>query len=188
MLDHYMNTRTMMLFAILISCLSLSFVLFFSSHEKVNASVIEERSYPESAVSSPLGPFIKDPALKAELFFKGLAYPTDMEFLDSDNILVTEKDTGIVWRIVNGMMVQEPLLDVKVETFGHRGLLGIDIDNHISNNNNTLGNNKSANNSCINSFSSSNNANIGTKYVFIYYTAAQKGRRRRYHSRGTTIG
>jgi glucose/arabinose dehydrogenase len=170
-----MNARTMMLFAILISCLSLSFVLFFSSHEKVNASVIEERSYPESAVSSPLGPYIKDPALKTELFFKGLAYPTDMEFLDSDNILVTEKDTGIVRRIVNGMMIREPLLDVNVATFGHRGLLGIDVDNHINNNNdNTLSNEKAVNNSYINSISSSNNANIGTKYVFIYYTAAQK--------------
>jgi hypothetical protein len=35
-----------------------------------NASVVEERNYPESAISSSLRPTIKDPALKAELFFK----------------------------------------------------------------------------------------------------------------------
>jgi glucose/arabinose dehydrogenase len=46
------------------------------------------------------------------LVLKGLTYPTDMAFLDPDNILVTEKDTGIVRRILNGVILQKPLLDV----------------------------------------------------------------------------
>ena len=48
------------------------------------------------------------------MVFKGLSYPTGMAFLDEDDILVIEKDTGIVRSIVNGIMVKEPILDVTV--------------------------------------------------------------------------
>ena len=55
-----------------------------------------------------------------------------MAFLDQDDILVIEKDTGIVRRIVNGVMVKKPLLDVTVATQGHRGMLGIAVSNNTS--------------------------------------------------------
>src|SRR5918992_3293272 len=122
-----------------------------------------DTDYPESAPLPSKGPVIKYPNLKAEVVFKGLSYPTGMAFLDQDDILVIEKDTGIVRRIVNGTMLQKPLLDVNVATQGHRGMLGIavsnisssSLDREISNNNTTQ----------------ASNTNI-TKYVFLYYTAA----------------
>jgi aldose sugar dehydrogenase len=148
------------------------FVLFFALLEIANASVAEERNYPESALSSPLGPSFKDPTLMAELFFKGLSYPTDMEFLDQDDILVTEKDTGIIRRIVNGIMLQHPLLDVNVATYGHRGMLGIDTDIHS---NDTLGGYKIGHErSQISDIPPLNNSDIENKYIFLFYTAAQK--------------
>ena len=72
-------------------------------------------------------PLINDPNLKAEIVFKGIEFPTSMDFLDSDDILVLQKNNGIVRRIVNGMSLSEPLLDVNVANANERGLLGIAI-------------------------------------------------------------
>jgi aldose sugar dehydrogenase len=166
MLDKY-TIMIMILFAALISGIFLSFVSY-SLQDKKNADALE-RNYPESALPSPLGPVIKDPTLRTEIVLKGLTYATDMAFLGPDDILVTEKDTGAVRRIVNGVMLQDPLLDVNVATFGHRGMLGI----AVSDNNSTLGGDKNSNHSSSIS-SSNNNDNFVSKYVFLYYTASQK--------------
>ena len=72
-------------------------------------------------------PLINDPNLKAEIVFKGIEFPTSMDFLDSDDILVLQKNNGIVRRIVNGISLSEPLLDVNVANANERGLLGIAI-------------------------------------------------------------
>jgi hypothetical protein len=144
----------------------------YSLQEIINANAFQERNYPESAIPSPQGPLVRDHTLKVELVLKGLTYATDMAFLNPDNILVTEKDTGIVRRILNGVMLQKPLLDVNVATYGHRGMLGIAISN---NNSNTFGNPKiGTNDNDSSGISSPNNANIISKYVFVYYTAAQR--------------
>lgn len=129
--------------------------------------MLMERNYPESALPSPLGPVIKDPALRAEIVLRGLTYATDMAFLGPDDILVTEKDTGAIRRIVKDVMLQEPLLDVNVATFGHRGMLGI----AVSDNNNTLGGDSNRNSSIS---SANNNDNLVSKYIFLYYIASQK--------------
>jgi glucose/arabinose dehydrogenase len=50
-----------------------------------------------------------------------------MAFLGPDDILVLEKDNGIVRRIVNGKMLPEPLLDVSVANKHERGMLGIAV-------------------------------------------------------------
>src|SRR5215208_962611 len=136
----------------------------FNNNTTTTALAVIDTDYPESALPPSKGPVIKYPNLKAEVVFKGLSYPTGMAFLDQDDILVIEKDTGIVRRIINGTMLQKPLLDVNVATQGHRGMLGIavsnipssSLDRDISNNNNTT---------------QTSNTNI-TKYVFLYYTAA----------------
>jgi len=147
-------------------------VVPYSLQEIINANAFQERNYPESAIPSPQGPLVRDHTLKVELVLKGLTYATDMAFLNPDNILVTEKDTGIVRRILNGVMLQKPLLDVNVATYGHRGMLGIAISN---NNSSTFGNDKfGTNNNGSSGISSPNNANIISKYVFVYYTAAQR--------------
>ena len=83
--------------------------------------------YPDVGLPSPKGPIIVDPHLKAEVVSRGLRYPTSMTFLGPNDILVTEKDAGTVRRVVNGTVLTQPLLDVSVATYGHRGLLGIAV-------------------------------------------------------------
>src|SRR5215216_1120224 len=126
------------------------------------ALAVVDTEYPESALPPSKGPVIKYPNLKAEVVFKGLSYPTGMAFLDQDDILVIEKDTGIVRRIINGTMLQKPLLDVNVATQGHRGMLGIAVSNIPS---------SSLDRDISNNTTQTSNTNI-TKYVFLYYTAA----------------
>lgn len=86
-------------------------------------------------------------ALNIELIFKGLEYPSNMVFLNSTDILVLEKNNGQVRLIHDGIIQQEPVLDVTVTTEDESGLLGIDI---------------------------SKDSNGGNKsYAFVYYTEAQ---------------
>src|SRR5215831_4132593 len=88
--------------------------------------------YTEVASPSLKGPTILDPKLKTQVIFKGLRYPTSIALLGPNDILVTEKDEGTVRRIINGTEQQQPLLNVSVATFGHRGMLGISISPHPS--------------------------------------------------------
>ncbi|MFL6379221.1 MAG: PQQ-dependent sugar dehydrogenase [Nitrososphaeraceae archaeon] len=119
--------------------------------------------YPDVGLPSSRGPTILDSNLKAEVVFRGLRYPTSMAFLGHTDILVDEKDTGTVRRIVDGTELQEPLIALNVATNAHRGLLGIAVAplrsvgpllnyGNVSSNNNT------------------------TAYVFLYYTQAQTNR------------
>ena len=74
-------------------------------------------------------PIIKDPNLQAELFVEGLSWPTSMAFIDNNNILVLEKEQGTVRLISNGILQEEPVLEVDVDSNSERGLLGIAIMN-----------------------------------------------------------
>src|SRR5215216_7790323 len=53
-----------------------------------------------------------DPNLKIELVTSGLDFPTTMAFLDQDDFLVLEKNTGNVKRVINGTLLEKPLLHV----------------------------------------------------------------------------
>src|SRR5919107_3216303 len=77
---------------------------------------------------------IADPDLAVDEVVKGLEQPTSMAFLGPDDILVLEKDNGMVKRIVNGNMLPEPVLDIHVAISGERGMLGIAIQRTASNN------------------------------------------------------
>jgi aldose sugar dehydrogenase len=82
----------------------------------------------------PSQPVIDDPNLKLELVSEGLQLPTQMAFIGPNDILVLEKETGTVKRIVNDVIQEEPVLDVNVATGYDRGLLGIamaETDNEI---------------------------------------------------------
>lgn len=68
-----------------------------------------------------------DSEFQIEPVFKGLVSPTDMTFLEQKDIMVLEKNNGTVQRIVNGRMLQEPLLDVNVSNKSERGLLGVAV-------------------------------------------------------------
>src|SRR6188472_2359631 len=95
------------------------------------------------------GPTIKDPTLKAQQIFTGLDHPTSMAFLGPNDILVLEKNTGTVQRIVDGRMLPQPLLHVNVGQQVEWGMLGIAIAKH--NNEDSHG-------------------HRNTNYVFLYYT------------------
>jgi aldose sugar dehydrogenase len=75
-----------------------------------------------------------------------LENPTGMAFLGSNDILVIEKNTGNVLRILDGVLQPDPLLKLKVANQVERGLLGIAV---------------------------SNDSSLGQNYVFLYYTEAK---------------
>src|SRR5919202_5269135 len=85
---------------------------------------------------------LKDPNLKVELVTQGLRSPTSMAFLGPNDILVLEKESGTVQRIIDGKMLPQPLLQVPVSTTSERGMLGIATAKHSN----------------------------GPTYVFLYYT------------------
>lgn len=98
------------------------------------------------ATKSVKGPFVNDADLKVEKIFEGLKLPTSMTFLGPNDILVLEKDNGTVRRILNGHLLKEPLLDVKVANKSERGMLGI---------------------------ATSKDDNTNVTHVFLYYTEAK---------------
>ena len=53
------------------------------------------------------GPIVEDKNLGVEMVAKGIKFPASMSFLDKDDILVTEKNTGMVKRILNGTCIRE---------------------------------------------------------------------------------
>ena len=99
-----------------------------------------------------IAPTINDPNLKVERVVGGLKFPTTMAFLGPNDILVLEKNNGTVRRIVNGVMLPEPVLDVNVATYNERGMLGIAVAKNITNSTNTR------------------------TYVFLYYTESSGGK------------
>ena len=99
------------------------------------------------APTAPGGPSLTDPNLKAQLVFPGSTKgTTSMAFLGPNDILVLEKNTGKVERIVNGSILSKPVLDVAVANKIERGLLGIAVAPNVTSD--------------------------GKKYVFLYYTQA----------------
>jgi glucose/arabinose dehydrogenase len=92
------------------------------------------------------GPTLSDTSLKAQLIVQGLKAPTSMTFLGPEVIVVTEKNDGMVQKIVKGN-VTEPLIHVDVSKKDERGLLGIALSNFTD-----------------------ARANSSLGYVFLYYT------------------
>jgi glucose/arabinose dehydrogenase len=108
--------------------------------------LILSQNFSPSVVSQPRSmPTVNDANLKVELVAEGIEYPTSMAFLGKDDILVLEKNDGTVRRILNGTMLQKPILDVNVANISERGMLGIVVAN----------------------------SQKGIKYVFLYYTEAE---------------
>jgi aldose sugar dehydrogenase len=102
------------------------------------------------------GPILNDPNLKVEQIINtGLRRTTSMAFLGPNDILVLEKDTGKVDRILSGKVLPEPVLDVNVANQAERGLLGIAIANSNDN-------------------GSTENGNM--RHVFLYYTESGGGK------------
>ena len=71
-------------------------------------------------------PSVSDTVLNVESAVEGLSSPTSMAFLDDNNILVLEKE-GSVRLVSNGILQEEPVLQVPVNAENERGLLGIAV-------------------------------------------------------------
>ncbi len=71
---------------------------------------------------------VQPTTLQVDTIVSGLNGPTAMAFLGPDDILVTQKDDGRVRRVIAGVLQSSVVLDVNVNTFAERGLLGIALD------------------------------------------------------------
>jgi|SRR5215207_364839 len=86
-------------------------------------------------------PNIGEADLKIELVSKmefeeeknGLSPVTSMAFLGQNDILLLEKNNGLVHRVTNGELLEESLLDVAVANERERGLLGIAVEKNSGN-------------------------------------------------------
>jgi glucose/arabinose dehydrogenase len=112
-------------FIIIILVLS-SIILIPSSTFDINRSTAYA-AYTRAILGAG-GPTVNDPNLKVEVVAKGLEIPTSMAFLGPNDILVLEKNTGDVSKVLNGEILKTPLLHVNVATpFIEWGLLGIAV-------------------------------------------------------------
>jgi aldose sugar dehydrogenase len=134
------------LLLIIILCLA---ILSISPNSPITGTISVENS------TNFEKPIILDPALTIELIHRGAIKPTDSEFIDINDILVLEKNEGTVKRIVNGEMLEKPLLDVDVANEEERGMLGMAI---VKNEND----------------GGDNDNEDGRTYVFVYYTEAEE--------------
>jgi glucose/arabinose dehydrogenase len=92
----------------------------------VNNNELDNAAFAGSEKEPPL---INDQNLQITQLVDELNFPTGIDFLAKDDILVIEKNTGQVKRILNGEILPEPVLDVNVASESERGLLGIVILN-----------------------------------------------------------
>ena len=75
-------------------------------------------------------PSVVDPDLAVRTAVSGLDQPVSIAFLGRNDMLVLEKATGRVQRVVNGT-VQSTVLDLPVNSASERGLLGIALHPHF---------------------------------------------------------
>ena len=151
-LNKITSMKSYFILLLLILFLTTSLIITFSNNfikPFTLSSFINNKVFAQYAIAptSPSGPTINDPNLKAQLVFppstKG---STSMAFLGPNDILVLEKNSGKVNRIIDGKMLPKPVLDVAVANKIERGLLGIAVAPSLSSD--------------------------GKKYVFLYYTQA----------------
>jgi len=74
-------------------------------------------------------PLINDENLQITQLIDELKFPTGIDFLGENDILIIEKNTGQVKRVLDGEIMNETVLDVNVASESERGLLGIAILN-----------------------------------------------------------
>ena len=61
-------------------------------------------------INAEVEPTIVDNELRVEVVTQGVKFPSNIAFLGQDDILVLEKDTGKVRRIVNGVMLEKTIV------------------------------------------------------------------------------
>ena len=106
---------------LLLSSLSIPFFTLFIFCNNVYAQQLNQQPLSKENIT------LFDPNLKIELVTSGLDFPTTMAFLDNDDFLILEKNTGNVKRVVNGVLLEDPLVHINTNIKDERGLLGIAV-------------------------------------------------------------
>ena len=88
---------------------------------------------PVASDTPSTGPRMTDESLGVEVVVDGLTEPTALAFLGPDDLFATEKSTGEVHHVTGGE-AGEPVLDLAVNFFDERGLLGIAVHPDFANN------------------------------------------------------
>ena len=70
---------------------------------------------------------LEDPHTGLSEVAAGLDLPTTMAFVGPGDILVLQKNDGLVRRVIDGVLQHTPVLDVAVDHASERGLLGIAV-------------------------------------------------------------
>jgi glucose/arabinose dehydrogenase len=91
-------------------------------------------------------PLVRDKNLTVNHLVQMPLKPSNMAFVGQNEILLLDRETGKIYRILDYKLIPEPILDVNVATIGYRGMLGIDTLNTKEN----------------------------VTYIFLYYTEAAK--------------
>ena len=126
--------------------ISLAFVpehAILGQNQSLNITAINNQS-----IQSISQPSLTDSNLKIEEVAKGFDFPTSMAFLGKDDIILLEKNTGNVIRLLNGN-VSHQLLHIDVSFRDERGLLGLAL-------------------------SSNESSNLKNTFIFLYYTHCPK--------------
>src|SRR5262245_59204861 len=71
-------------------------------------------------LAAQTGPSVVDPSLAVRTVVSGLVQPTTMAFIGPDDILVLEKASGMVRRVVGGT-IRGTVLDLAVNSASERG-------------------------------------------------------------------
>ena len=123
------------MYIILSISLFLSIVVVCFSYSTIYAQEQQEQEQ-QNEPQNINGIILSDPNLKLELVTSGLDFPTTMAFLDQDDFLILEK-SGTVKRVVDGQLLDKPLLQIDVGEKDERGLLGIAVNEKQENNSNS---------------------------------------------------
>ena len=90
---HYLTKISIMLFIVII-CIGL---IYMKHSGNADAQSIKKSK------KEPSTPILRDTSLKAELIADKLKFPSGMEFIGNNDLLVIEKNTGVVKRVTNGI-------------------------------------------------------------------------------------
>ncbi len=144
------NLRLFLLFTLIMFSLSIIIAMIFNHPSNfTHFYSYDNEAFAQYSIApvAPTGPTTIDPNLKVQVVYPpGLKGTTSMAFLGPNDILVLEKNTGIIKRILNGKVLPQPVLDVAVAPKIERGLLGIAVAPNVTSD--------------------------GKRYVFLYYTQA----------------
>ncbi len=110
---------------LIVSITYLFFSLVTGQDQQVLAQILNQTK-PTSITDIESKPSLSDSNLMIESMATGFDFPTSITFLGNNDILLLEKNTGNVYRIVNGN-VTNTIIHLNVSIEDERGLLGVAI-------------------------------------------------------------